>query len=59
MTWSIEGFRGFLMEGLSFGAVLPTIGALLLLDIIFIAIGVFLFRKAERYVKSRGALSQF
>ena len=59
MTWSIEGFRGFLMEGLSFGAVWPTIGSLLVLDVVFIAIGVLLFRRAERFVKSRGALSQF
>jgi ABC-type polysaccharide/polyol phosphate export permease len=59
LTWSIEGFRGFLMEGLSYSAVGTTVLALIILDVIFIAVGVLMFNKAERYVRSRGALSQF
>jgi ABC-2 type transport system permease protein len=59
MTWSVEGFRGFLMGSLTGSALLITVGALIILDIIFIALGTLLFRRAERYVRSKGALSQF
>ena len=33
--------------------------ALIVLDVIFILVGIALFRRAERYIRSRGALSQF
>lgn len=59
LTWSVEGFRGFLMDGLSYSAVGTTILSLVVIDIVFIALGVLMFNKAERYVRSRGALSQF
>jgi ABC-2 type transport system permease protein len=59
MTWSVEGFRGFLMGSLTGPALLTTVGALIILDIIFIALGTLLFKRAERYVRSKGALSQF
>jgi ABC-2 type transport system permease protein len=59
MTWSVEGFRGFLMGSLTGPALLTTVGVLIVLDIIFIVLGTLLFRRAERYVRSKGALSQF
>ena len=59
LTWSVEGFRGFLMGSLAGPALLYTIGALILLDIIFIVLGTVMFRYAERYVRAKGALSQF
>ena len=59
MTWSVEGFRGFLMGSMTGSALLTTVTALIVLDVIFIVLGMALFRRAERYVRSRGALSQF
>ncbi|MHA1948393.1 MAG: ABC transporter permease [Candidatus Thorarchaeota archaeon] len=59
MTWSVEGFRGFLMGSLTGPALLTTVTALIVLDVIFIILGTALFRRAERYVRSKGALSQF
>ncbi len=59
MTWSVEGFRGFLMGSLTGPALLTTIAALIILDVIFIVLGTALFRRAEKYVRSKGALSQF
>ncbi|MHA2024900.1 MAG: ABC transporter permease [Candidatus Thorarchaeota archaeon] len=59
MTWSVEGFRGFLMGSLTGPALMTTIAALIVLDVIFIVLGTALFRRAERYVRSKGALSQF
>ena len=59
MTWSVEGLRGVLMGSLTGPALLTTVTALIVLDVIFIVIGTLLFRRAERYVRSRGALSQF
>ena len=59
LTWSVEGFRGFLMGALTGPMLLTTIVALIILDVIFITLGVLLFSRAERYVRSKGALSQF
>ncbi|MGY5865677.1 MAG: ABC transporter permease [Candidatus Thorarchaeota archaeon] len=59
LTWSVEGFRGLLMGSLTGPALLTTIVALIVLDVIFIVLGTALFRRTERYVRSRGALSQF
>ncbi|MFW9787377.1 MAG: ABC transporter permease [Candidatus Thorarchaeota archaeon] len=59
LTWSIEGFRGFLMGSLSGPAILYIVGVLIVLDVIFIITGTVMFRYAERYVRARGALSQF
>jgi ABC-2 type transport system permease protein len=59
MTWSVEGFRGFLMGSLTGPALLTTVCALIILDVIFIVLGTLLFKRAERYVRSKGALSQF
>jgi len=59
LTWSVEGFRGFLMGSLTGPALLYTVGALIIIDIAFILIGTLMFRKAEKYVRARGALSQF
>ena len=59
LTWSVEGFRGFLMGSLTGPALMTTIAALIILDVIFIVLGTALFNRTERYVRSRGALSQF
>ena len=59
LTWSVEAFRGFLMEGLAFSGVVNAIIALIILDVVFIILGVVLFRRTERYVRGKGALSQF
>ena len=59
MTWSVEGFRGFLMGSLTGPALMTTVAALILLDVIFILLGMALFRRTERYIRSRGALSKF
>jgi ABC-2 type transport system permease protein len=59
LTWSVEGFRGFLMEGIAYSGALNAVVALIILDIVFVIIGGLLFRYTERYVRKRGALSQF
>ncbi|MFX0108688.1 MAG: ABC transporter permease, partial [Candidatus Hodarchaeota archaeon] len=59
LTWSVEGFRGFLLTGLSGAVVINAIVALIVLDVIFLALGVIMFRFTERYVRQKGALSQF
>ncbi|MHA1933746.1 MAG: ABC transporter permease [Candidatus Thorarchaeota archaeon] len=59
LTWSVEGFRGFLMEGLAYSGVAYAITALIILDVIFLAIGMIMFRYTERWVRKRGALAQF
>lgn len=59
LTWSVEAFRGFLMEGLAFSGVINAIIALIILDVVFLILGVVLFRRTERYVRGKGALSQF
>jgi ABC-2 type transport system permease protein len=59
LTWSVEGFRGFLMEGLAYSGLTTALTALIVLDIVFILLGTLLFRVTEKYVRSRGALSQF
>ncbi|MHA1495723.1 MAG: ABC transporter permease [Candidatus Thorarchaeota archaeon] len=59
LTWSVEGFRGFLMDGIAYSGAFNAIVALIILDIIFVIVGGLLFRHTERYVRRRGALSQF
>ncbi|MBD3158388.1 MAG: hypothetical protein GF309_06305 [Candidatus Lokiarchaeota archaeon] len=59
LTWSVEGFRGFLMQGLAFSAAMNAVVALVVLDVVFIVIGLLLFRLTERNIRSRGALSEF
>jgi ABC-2 type transport system permease protein len=59
LTWSVEGFRGFLMDGITYSGALNAIFALVVLDIVFVIIGWLLFRHTERFVRKRGALSQF
>ncbi len=59
LTWSVEGFRGFLMEGIAYSGAFTAVTALIVLDIIFVIIGGLLFRYTERYVRRKGALSQF
>ncbi|MHA1906500.1 MAG: ABC transporter permease [Candidatus Thorarchaeota archaeon] len=59
LTWSVEGFRGFLMEGLAYSGLTTALTALIILDVVFIVLGTLMFRVTEKYVRSRGALSQF
>ena len=59
LTWSVEGFRGFLMDGIAYSGAFNAIVALIVLDIVFVIVGFLLFKHTERYVRRRGALSQF
>ncbi|MBN2230025.1 MAG: ABC transporter permease [Candidatus Thorarchaeota archaeon] len=59
LTWSVEGFRGFLMNGLAYQGVVQAVVTLIVLDIIFFIFGLLMFRYTERYVRAKGALEQF
>ena len=59
LTWSVEGFRGFLMDGIAYSGAFNAIVALIILDVIFVIVGGLLFKRTERYVRNKGALSQF
>ncbi len=59
LTWSVEGFRGFLMDGIAYSGAFNAIVALIILDVIFVILGGLLFKRTERYVRKKGALSQF
>jgi len=59
LTWTVEGFRGFLMEGIAYSGVMNAIIALIILDVVFIIIGTAMFSATEKYVRSKGALEQF
>ncbi len=59
LTWSVEGFRGVLMTGLGGPVVVNAVIALIVLDVVFLAIGMLMFRYTERFVRRKGALSQF
>ncbi len=59
LTWSVEGFRGFLMNGLAYQGVIQAVIMLIILDVIFFIFGSLMFRYTERYVRSKGALEQF
>jgi ABC-2 type transport system permease protein len=59
LTWSTEAFRGFLMDGLAYEGVAQAVIALVVLDIIFFAVGALMFRYTERFVRRKGALEQF
>ena len=59
LTWSVEAFRGFLMDGIAYSGAFKAIVALIILDVAFVIVGGLLFKQTERYVRKRGALSQF
>jgi len=59
LTWSVEGFRGFLMNGMAFSGAVYAVFALIVVDVIFLILGIVLFKRTERYVRKKGALSQF
>ncbi len=59
LTWSVEGFRGVLMTGLAGSVVVNAVIALIVLDVVFLAFGMLMFRYTERFVRRKGALSQF
>ena len=59
LTWTVESFRGFLMYGFAAPGIMTAVVALLILDVIYVVLGILMFRYTERYVRSKGALSQF
>ncbi len=59
LTWSVEGFRGCLMYGLAYEGLLRAVMALVILDTVYLTIGVLMFMATERWVRKRGALAQF
>jgi len=59
LTWSVEGFRGFLMNGIAYSGAFNAVMALIILDIVFVIVGGLLFKYTESYVRKKGALSQF
>jgi ABC-2 type transport system permease protein len=59
LTWSTEAFRGFLMNGLAYQGVIQAVVALIILDVIFFAVGYLMFTYTERFVRRKGALEQF
>jgi len=59
LTWSVEGFRGFLMDGIAYSGAFNAVVALIILDIIFVVLGSLLFKRTERHVRAKGALEQF
>jgi len=59
LTWSVEGFRGFLMNGIAYSGAFNAVMALIILDVVFVIVGGLLFKYTESYVRKKGALSQF
>jgi ABC-2 type transport system permease protein len=59
LTWSVEGFRGFLMHGIAYNGFIQVVLALVVLDIVFLTFGMLIFRATEKNVRERGALAQF
>jgi len=59
LTWSVEGFRGFLMDGIAYSGAFNAVMALIILDVVFVIVGGLLFKYTESYVRKKGALSQF
>jgi ABC-2 type transport system permease protein len=59
LTWSVDAFRNFLIFGLAGPAANQAVAALLILDTIYLLIGMVLFKRTEKYVRSKGALTQF
>jgi ABC-2 type transport system permease protein len=57
-TYVLEGMRASLLEGASTASMLKYVWPLLLMGIIFIPIGVLIFRVAERYAKRSGKLKR-
>lgn len=59
VSWSVEGFRAFLMYGLAAPGIATAVVSIIILDVIFVLVGYLMFVKTERYVRRKGALSQF
>jgi ABC-2 type transport system permease protein len=57
-TYVLEGMRAALMEGAGTASLLRYIWPLLLMGVLFIPLGMFIFRVAERYAKSVGKLTR-
>lgn len=53
LTWSVEGFRGFLMDGIAYSGAFNYIKALIILDFVFVIVGGLLFKRTERYVRKK------
>ena len=57
-TYVLEGMRAGILEGASTAALLRYVWPLLLMGVIFIPLGVYIFRLAERYAKRAGKLTR-
>ena len=57
-TYVLEGMRAGILEGASTAAMLRYIWPLLLMGVIFIPLGVYIFQAAERYAKRTGKLKR-
>ncbi len=57
-TYVLEGVRGALLAGQPTGELWPTIWPLLVMGIVLIPVGVFVFGRAEHYAKRTGKLKR-
>ena len=57
-TYVLEGMRAGILQGASTVAMLRYIWPLLLMGVIFIPLGVYIFQAAERYAKRTGKLKR-
>jgi len=57
-TYVLQGVRAALIEGASFGDLLRFVGPLLIIGVIMVPIGVYVFGVCERYAKRTGRLKR-
>ena len=57
-TYVLEGMRRSLLQGAGIGELLPYIGILILIGLICLPLGLFIFSKGERYAKRTGKLKR-
>jgi ABC-2 type transport system permease protein len=57
-TYVLEGVRGALLAGQPTGELWPTIWPLLVMGVVLIPVGVFVFGRAEHYAKRTGKLKR-
>ncbi len=57
-TYVLEGVRGGLLRGESTADLLPYVWPLLIMGVILIPVGVYIFGQAERYAKRTGKLKR-
>jgi ABC-2 type transport system permease protein len=57
-TYTLEGVRAAILDGASTASLLPLVGKLLLLSMVLIPIGLWIFGVSERYAKRAGLLKR-